>query len=230
MAVFSMGEYSPSQERVRGIFRTLPDSCVAQTMSVMVDGGIEKIRQRITSEMDRKKFSRRKLSAAAGLSESAVRDVLDRTTNPGILTLQKIARALSISTSSITEGGDVLLMGEISVGGRVREFAKDQPAVLVDRPPSASEPLIALRVEGDSMLPKYEAGDVIYVENVSGVDPQTHLGRYCFIELLDGSTYVRKLTRGANSGRYTLQLINSADIEDVEIANAFPIVFVKLRG
>lgn len=64
---------------------------------------IEMIRRTIEKEMAEKGFSRRSLSTAAGLSQTAVRDVLERTENPGIGTLHKIADALQMPFDKIRE-------------------------------------------------------------------------------------------------------------------------------
>ena len=58
---------------------------------------IEKVRAYFLNAMAEKGVSRRQLSERAGLGESAVRDVLSRTENPGVITLARICDALGIS-------------------------------------------------------------------------------------------------------------------------------------
>lgn len=67
---------------------------------------IQDIRAAILRAMAEKGFSRRRLSAEAGLSESAVRDILTRTQSPGIASLQKIANALEVPIDEITGADD----------------------------------------------------------------------------------------------------------------------------
>lgn len=58
---------------------------------------IEVIRANILEAMDAHGFSWRSLSAAAGLTESAVRDLMRRTNNPGVMTLFRIAAPLKLT-------------------------------------------------------------------------------------------------------------------------------------
>lgn len=187
---------------------------------------IQAIRDLIEREMKAKGFSRRGLSDAAGLSQTAVRDVLGRTENPGIGTLHKIAEALQIPFESITGAESVRLLGEIGAGGIVAYFKDDHEFEAVPRPPLAPGPLMALRVKGDSMLPKYEPGDVVYVRrDHDGVLPH-YIGKYCAVHAADGGTYLKILAQGATPDRFTLRSLNAADMENVQVIWAAPVLFV----
>lgn len=190
---------------------------------------IETIRESIVREMEAKGFSRRKLSITAGLSQTAVRDLLDRTDNPGIGTLHKIAEALQVPVEAINGSARVPLMGEIGAGGLVAYFKDDNELPTVERPPLAPGPLMALVVSGESMLPKYEPGDIVYVRrDHDGVLP-LYLNRYCAVHLSDGGTYLKRLAQGTEAGRYTLRSLNAADMENVEVIWASPVLFVMPR-
>ncbi len=62
---------------------------------------MNEIRSRILAAMAENGMSRRELSERAGLGESAVRDLLTRTENPGILTLAKICDVLDLSLVAV---------------------------------------------------------------------------------------------------------------------------------
>lgn len=187
---------------------------------------IKAIRQAIEVEMARKGFSRRSLSSASGLSQTAVRDLLTRTDNPGIGTLHKIAEALQVPVESINGAESVTLAGEIGAGGAIAYYLDGHAFETVPRPPLAPGPLVAFRVSGDSMLPKYEPDDVIYVRrDHDGLLPQ-YMGRYCAVHLVDGGTYLKILAPGTVEGRYTLRSLNAADMADVEVVWASPVLFV----
>jgi len=176
--------------------------------------------------MEEKGFSRRSLSIKAGLSQTSVRDVLERTDNPGIGTLHKIAEALDLPPEAINGASSVPLMGQIGAGGLVAYFKDDEERETVPRPPLAAGPLMALVVSGSSMLPKYEPGDVIYVRrDHEGVLP-SYLNLYCAVHLTDGGTYLKILAPGTIPGRYTLRSLNAADMVDVEVVWAAPVLFV----
>jgi len=187
--------------------------------------------------MKEKGFSRRSLSSAAGMSESAVRDLLTRTDNPGIGTLRKIAEALTMPVDELT--GTALMvpvLGKIGAGGQVL-FSVDPDIELHDldempyvpRPPLTRGRLMALEVVGASMLPKYEDGDVVYVRrDHDGILP-TYLNRYCAVRTSDGGTFLKILAPGSQSGRYTLRSLNAPDMENVEVVWAAPVSFVRPR-
>jgi len=190
---------------------------------------INAIRATIAREMEAKGFSGRKLSVVAGVSQSTVKDVLNRTDNPGIGTLHKIAEALQIPFEAISGVEAVPLLGEIGAGGAIAYFRDEHEFETVPRPPLAPGPMMALEVKGESMLPKYEPGDVVYIRrDHEGILPQ-YLGKYCAIHLSDGGTYLKVLAKGSQLGRYTLRSLNAADMENVEVIWASPVLFVMPR-
>lgn len=195
---------------------------------------IDAIRAAIEEAMKAKGFSRRSLSRAAELSESAVRDLLTRTDNPGIGTLRRVAEALEMPFDTITGAALMVpVLGNIGAGGEVifladpdQELNNTGDYELVPRPPMVVGRLMALSVVGASMLPKYEDGDVIYVKREhEGVLP-SYLNRYCAVRTGDGGTYLKILAQGSEPGRYTLRSLNAPDMENVEVEWASPVLFV----
>lgn len=218
----------------RGIFRESRWGRVLCDISPM--GSVQRIRDAIEAEMKRKGFSRRSLSSAAGLSESAVRDLLTRVDNPGIGTLRKVAEALEMPVDVLTGAGLLVpVVGKIGAGGEVL-FSLDPEAELNDdacqmvpRPPLVSGRLMALEVVGSSMLPKYEDGEIVYVRAPSGEPghiPDDAIGSYCAVRTADGGTYLKVLTRGSQEERFTLRSLNAPDMENVEVIWASRVLFV----
>jgi transcriptional regulator with XRE-family HTH domain len=187
---------------------------------------IQAIRETIDREMKRKGFSGRALSKAAGVSESTVKDVLKSTENPGIGTLYKIAEALEVPFESLSGAEGVPLLGTIGAGGTVAYFKDDHEFETVPRPPLAPARLMALQVSGESMLPKYEPGDIIYVQRDHDGVFLDYLGRYCAVHTADGGTYLKILAPGTEAERYTLRSLNAADMMNVEVIWAAPVLFV----
>lgn len=195
----------------------------------MAEIEIEKIRAFIIAEMERQALSRRALSARAGIGMTAVRDLLERTANPGISTLNKVAGALSLPIEALLGRDSVPLVGKIGAGGLVSYASDDDSYEMVARPPNAVGDILALEVLGDSMLPKYEAGDVIYINQEHPDPAERHVGEYCAIRLADGGTYLKMLAKGAAPDRYTLRSLNAADLENVEVEWATPVLFIMPR-
>jgi phage repressor protein C with HTH and peptisase S24 domain len=223
-----VGEISPTVNKGCGIFRESRYGRVLCDISPM--GDIHGIRAAIEREMKAKGFSRRSLSSAAGLSESAVRDLLTRTDNPGIDTLRKVAEALEMPVDALTgEGLRVPVLGKIGAGGQVlfaTDFEEEGELPSAPRPPLVAGRLMALEVVGSSMLPKYEAGDIIYVRrDHEGVLP-TYIGKYCAVRTVEGGTFLKILANGSAPELYTLRSLNAEDMTDVEIEWASPVLFV----
>lgn len=228
-----MGENSPDVNSTYGIFResrNFPHAPIRLAMAT----GIAAIRATIESAMKEKGFSQRSLSKAAELSESAVRDLMTRTDNPGIGTLRKIAEALEMPVDQLTGAALMVpILGKVGAGGGVifmaepdLEVAYPEDFVHVPRPPLTTGRLMALEVSGSSMLPKYEDGDVIYVRrDHDGILPK-YLGRYCAVRTNDGGTWLKILSPGSEPNRYTLRSLNAPDMENVEVEWAAPVLFV----
>lgn len=212
----------------RGIFRESRYGRIPCDISPMAD--IDLIRETIEREMKAKGFSRRSLSKAADLSESAIRDLLTRTDNPGIGTLIKVAEALTMPVDALTGAAlRVPVLGRIGAGGAVlfSEELDESELPTVPRPPMVAGRLMALEVVGSSMLPKYDPGDVVYVRrDHDGILP-SYLGKYCAVRTADGGTFLKILTAGSEPERYTLRSLNAEDMVNVEVLWASPVLFVQ---
>lgn len=227
-----MGEISPAVKPNWGIFRESRFGRLPCNMNGMIN--IVEIRTLVETEMRKKGFSRRSLSKAAELSESAVRDLLTRTDNPGIDTLRKIAEALEMPVDRLTGAAIMVpVLGNIGAGGEILFAAEPDLEAsgaaefpLVPRPPLTTGRLMALRVVGASMLPKYEDGDIIYVRrDHDGLLP-SFIGRYCAVRTGDGGTFLKILSPGTEPNRYTLRSLNADDMPNVEVIWASPVMFV----
>lgn len=80
---------------------------------------IDRLTDRLTTEMNRRSWKASPLSKAAGLNESAVRDILrGRSQNPGIVTISRIAELLEVRPGALFEDGDELeVLGHVGDGG-----------------------------------------------------------------------------------------------------------------
>ena len=196
----------------------------------MNDGfDIKTVRETIERLMKARDIKRKPLAKQAGLGETAIRDIFDEKRNDiRASTLVKLAEFFDISMDEMIGAGPVPLVGKIGAGGAVLFDEHDEPEML-PRPPLGLGPLIALEVVGSSMLPKYEPGDVVYVRrDHDGVLPE-YLGEYCVVRTDDGGTWLKILTPGSASGRYTLRSLNAEDMTNEEVLWASPILWVMPR-
>lgn len=190
---------------------------------------MERVRAALKRAMERVGAKPKPLAIAAGLGETAVRDLLSPDSKDvKVSTLQKLAAQLHTTLEDLIGGELVPLRGRIGAGGSI---VYDDIGVSegVPRPPGLSGALEALEVQGDSMLPKFSEGDVVYIQRLhDGLHP-SYFGEYCAVRLETGETYLKILARGSRPGHYTLRSLNAADIEDVKIVWATPIVMILPR-
>lgn len=191
---------------------------------------IDSIRDALRRVMDRKGMKPTTLSLKVGKNRTLVKDLLEKNRDINIGTLTKLAGALDVPISDLLLAPRVPIVGKIGAGGEVifEELGNEQGGEFetVVRPPGVSGDLIALMVEGSSMLPKYRDGDIIYVQrNHDGVLPE-YIGEDCAVRLADGATYIKQLIFGNEEGKFTLISLNAPPIENVEVEWATPVVFI----
>jgi phage repressor protein C with HTH and peptisase S24 domain len=197
----------------------------------MADRGneLERVRAEIRRVMEAKGLRPKPLAKLAGLGDTSIRDLLDNEDRDIKLgTLHKIADALEINVEDLLGVEPVTLAGRIGAGGSI--IFEEVPGETVPRPPGLGGRLEALEVRGDSMLPRYSSGDVVYIRREhEGIQAEA-MGEFCAVRLSSGETYVKLLARGSRPGFFTLRSLNADDIEDVEIDWATPIIFVLPRA
>lgn len=123
-----------------------------------------------------------------------------------------------------TSGRQVRLAGFVGAGQEVYQF-DDDGAGWVDAPPVVEEGTEAVEVRGESMLPLYEDGTILYYSKQ--MPPDAMIGKRCVLRLEDERTLVKTLRRGSEKGLYTLGSLNAPDIEDVGVVWAAPIDWIK---
>lgn len=141
--------------------------------------------------------------------------------------LEKLSLVLNCAPSDIL-GDTVPIVGKIGAGGSIvyEDVGSDE---LIQRPPNVTGNLVGLEVAGDSMLPKFDSGDVVYISrDHDGID-LSYLGAICACRLVTGETYLKQLLRGATPGTFTLRSYNAADMEDCELLWASPIRAITPR-
>lgn len=117
-----------------------------------------------------------------------------------------------------SEAPTVPLFGKVGAGQAIYPFDDDSPVDYVDAWSSAAPTnTVAVEVDGESMLPAYESGDLIYYSTHKL--PHEMINRRCVAKLADGRLLVKILRRGSDDGLWTLQSINAttADIEDIVV-------------
>lgn len=143
--------------------------------------------------------------------------------------MKRLARALGCEPQDLV-GYTVPLVGHVGAGARIVNDGDPQLGSAIDvvpNPPLGGSGLIALRVTGDSMYPRYDDGDLIYARREHNSIDKDCLQRECIVKLRNGEIYLKKLHKGPQPGRYILRAHNAPDIEDAEIDWALPVLWHK---
>ncbi|MEO1908774.1 MAG: S24 family peptidase [Citromicrobium sp.] len=186
---------------------------------------IETIRANLRRAMARKGAKPTSLSLKVGTNRTLVKDLLEKSKDIQVGTLMKLSGALDVPLSELLAERRVPIVGFIGAGGEIiyEDLGNDEGVL---RPPGISGTLIALAVRGDSMLPKYRDGDIIYIQRThEGVLPE-YLGEDCAVRLVTGETFIKQLIAGSEEGRFTLISLNAPPMENVEVEWATLVRFV----
>lgn len=184
--------------------------------------------------MDQKGVKPTTLSQRISSSKTLVKDLLTKVGDVQVGTLRKLAGALDVELGDLLALPRVPIVGKIGAGGSVvfvavQDDEQVDPEDTVLRPPGISGKLVALEVEGSSMLPKYHDGDILYIQrNHEGI-LEEDIGDDCAVRLKSGETYVKQLVRGSEPERFTLRSLNAPDMENVEVEWATRVLFIMPR-
>lgn len=151
-------------------------------------------------------------------------------------TLAALAPVLQTSASWLLEGGvsdtpanSVLrVVGRIGAGAEILpEFEQIPPDGLyeIELPLTLPSNAIAFAVEGDSMWPRFVAGDVVICRDGEH-DPSTFAGREAAVRTGDGKRYLKTIRRGADLNTFDLESHNAPPIRNVTIEWAAPILMM----
>ena len=131
-----------------------------------------------------------------------------------------------------TPGNIVQVVGRIGAGAEILpEFEQIPPEGLyeIEVPFPISNDAIAFQVEGDSMWPRYDPGDVIICWR-QGTNVDEVVGWEAAVRTTDGKRYLKRIQRSGSSGTFDLESHNAAPIRGVRIEWAAEIKGVVRTG
>lgn len=139
-----------------------------------------------------------------------------------------LAPILKLLNLSEDTQATVPVVGFIGAGAEVftiDDHAKGDGIEEVPAPPGMLNG-IALIVRGDSMSPKYDDGEIIYIEKTLHAI-ESLIGNICYLQLSDGRCFLKRLRPGSRPGTFNLISLNGPAIPDAVVERAYPIAFVK---
>ena len=152
------------------------------------------------------------LAAAMGVRPGAVSEIL--------------AEARLIKASELTPIIDYLELNAVPIMGRVGAGASIGPELEqmppeglgeVELPFPIAEETIAFEVVGDSMLPKYENGDIIVVYRDQRHPLSSFYGEEAAVRLKSGERYLKTIERGKTAHLVNLTSFNAKPISGVKL-------------
>jgi repressor LexA len=153
------------------------------------------------------------LALAMGVRAGAVSEILGG---------QRLIKASEIEPiTDYLRLNHVPVMGRIGAGATIEpEYEQVPPEGLgeVELPFAIAEETVAFEVAGDSMLPKFENGDVIVVYRDQRHPLASFYGEEAAVRLKTGERYLKTIERG-----------KSPNLVNLKSFNAKPIVGVKLE-
>jgi repressor LexA len=152
------------------------------------------------------------LARAMGVRPGAVSEILSG------LRLIKASEIAPIM--EYLELNSVPIMGRVGAGAVIEPESEQIPPEglgEVELPFPISEETIAFEVAGDSMLPKYENGDIIVVYREQRHPLTSFYGEEAAVRLRSGERYLKTVERGKSASLVNLTSFNAKPINGVKL-------------
>lgn len=173
------------------------------------------------------------LAEATGLSQSYIGAIESKNIakSPSMGTLASIADALGVRIGELFDDAKPIpVVGTVGAGARVPlvdTYAMGDGMYHIARPfELRDKKAVGVEIEGDSMLPTYQNGDVLfYTRDVYGV-PTEAVGRICVCEDENEDAWVKYVKNGSEPGRFHLISLNplADNMFDVRLKWAAPVL------
>jgi repressor LexA len=152
------------------------------------------------------------LAAAMGVRPGAVSEILAET---------RLIKATEIDAIiDYLELNSVPIMGRVGAGATIEPEQEQVPPEglgEVELPFPIAEETIAFQVVGDSMLPKYENGDIIVVYREQQHPFASFYGEEAAVLLKTGERYLKTIERGKSASLVNLTSFNAKPITGVKL-------------
>ena len=187
----------------------------------------------------------KELRQKAGLTQERAAEAMNTTRNQYIklengtrrLTQEWIGRAATafgVDPGALVSEANyfVMVVGRIGAGAEILpEFEQVGPEGLFEAETKVpiEEGALAYEVEGDSMWPRYDPGDIVICGR-QGTDIDEVIGWEAAVLTADGRRFLKRVAQGSRRGMFNLESHNAPTIRDVEIEWVSQVAHVIRRG
>ncbi len=166
------------------------------------------------------------LAEKSGVSKSQISRIEGELRGWSIDSLTKIAEAFGISPTDLLILSDAWfdapILGVLIDGGYFTAAPNGSVQETV-KAPAALGDILALRVETDSLNPRYSRGEHVLIQK-EPADLKAVLGRECLAFLANGHAVLRFVIKGSRPRLYTLTAHNLPPMRDMTILTCRPVV------
>ena len=184
----------------------------------------------IKEARDGKGWSQRDLAERIGISQVAIKKIETGETTQSKF-LPKIAQVLGLELSrldpslapgavaAIEESHTVKVVGRIGAGAEILPEAEQVPPeglFQIEIPFPVPDTTLAFEIEGDSMWPRYDAGDVVLCWK-EGTNATEIIGWEAAVRTHDGRRFLKRILQGSRARHYDLESYNAPVIRNVKL-------------
>jgi len=162
-----------------------------------------------------KRITQAALAEGTGLSKGYVSSLVtgNAKKQPSLDVLERIAHVLDVRVAQLISAPRTIpVVGKVGAGARVAlvdAFTKGDGLYFVEAPDDlSSERFVAVEVEGDSMDPLIQQGDVLFFARQTVGVPDEAVNRVCILETASGDALVKQVKPGRDPRTWDLHSAN----------------------
>lgn len=166
------------------------------------------------------------LAEDVGISTSQLSRFESGDREPRVGEIELIAKRLNVLPAIFLEGGtySVNVVGRIGAGAEIFPMVDQSDIYEIETHVPIAADMVGFEVDGSSMYPRYDAGDVLICKKDGVAVESLHQGAEAAVELRDGRRFVKRVRR--ENGVWTLESHNAEPIRNVEVVWASKISHV----